>query len=177
MEDHSADLLGPLPSGEHLFVIVDYYSCYFEVVEMHSVTSVKIIGALRSMFARWGTPLRTDNGPQFVSQEFELFLKHIGTEHVLVTPYWPQANDEVARQNRSLRKSLGITYSKGENWRKRLLHYLEAYHSTHSVTGLSPFKMMCGWQMRTKLPQQSPVESAIPSHNKSLCDHDWVQKF
>ena len=69
--------------------------------------------------------LRTDNGPQFVSQEFELFIKEIGTERVLVTPYWPQANGEVERQNRSLLKSLRIAYSKGEDWWKELLRYLE----------------------------------------------------
>ncbi|CAH3014663.1 unnamed protein product [Porites evermanni] len=37
----AADILGPLPSGENLLVIVDYYSRYFEVVILRSTTSTK----------------------------------------------------------------------------------------------------------------------------------------
>ena len=36
-------LLSPLPSGENLLVVVDYFSRYFEVVILRSTTSAKII--------------------------------------------------------------------------------------------------------------------------------------
>lgn len=75
--DCSADLLCPLPSGENLLVVVDYYSRYFEVVILRTTTSTKIIEALTPIFARFGVPCspRTDNGPQFISEEFHTFLK------------------------------------------------------------------------------------------------------
>ena len=59
------------------------------------------------MFARFGVPfsLRTENGPQFVPEEFESFLQADGVEHCSMTPLWPQANGKVARQSRSLLKS------------------------------------------------------------------------
>ena len=171
-QDCAAVLLGPLPGGENLFVIVDYYSRWFEVVEMRSTTSAKIISSLRPIFARWGIPesLRTDNGPQFVSDEFQSYLSEIGTEHRLVTPYWPQANGEVERQNRTLLKSLKIAYAEGTSWRDELLRLLVAYRSTpHTTTGRSPFEMMCGRQMRTKLPQLSEESLA----DAEVRDRDW----
>lgn len=116
-QDCSADLLGPLPTGESILVVVDYYSRFLEVAILKSTTSTKIIEAITPMFARFGVlfSLRTDNGPQFVSEEFESFLQAHGVEHRRTTPLWPQANDEVERQNRSLLKSLQIANLEGKN--------------------------------------------------------------
>ena len=55
---------------------------------MKSTISAKIIEAITPMFARFGFPfsLRTDNGPQFVSEEFEAFLRTNGIQHQKSTP-------------------------------------------------------------------------------------------
>ena len=68
------------------------------------------------MFSRFGVPfsLRTDNGSQFVSEEFESFLQAHGVEHRRTTSLWPQANGEMERQNRSLLKSLQIANVQGK---------------------------------------------------------------
>ena len=101
-QDLAADLLGPLPTGEYLLVVVDYFSRFFEVAITKSVTSGKIINCLEEMFATHGLPLsiKTDNGRKFVSEEFEAYLKDNNIEHRTSTPLWPQANGEVERQNR-----------------------------------------------------------------------------
>ncbi|XP_048585320.1 uncharacterized protein K02A2.6-like [Nematostella vectensis] len=101
--------MGPLPSGE-LLVVVDYYSRYYEVDILRSVVSSKIIESLDKIFCTHGLPesLKTDNGPQFVSEEFETYLKANDIQHRTSTPLWPQANGEVERQNRSLLKALEI---------------------------------------------------------------------
>ena len=131
-QDCAADLLGPLPTGESILVVVDYYSRFLEVAFLKSTTSAKVIEALAPMFARFGLPfsLRTDNGPQFVSVEFETFLRTNDIEHSRTTPLWPQANGEVERQNRSLLKSLQIAHVEGKNWKTELLVWLMAYRST-----------------------------------------------
>ncbi|KAL9971363.1 hypothetical protein ACROYT_G023876, partial [Oculina patagonica] len=130
-QDCSADLLGSLPTGESILVVVDYFSRFVEVAILKSTTSTKIIEAISPMFARFGVPfsLRTDNGPQFVSAEFESFLQTQGVEHRKTTPLWPQANGEVERQNRSLLKSLQIANLEGNNWRTELDTWLAAYRS------------------------------------------------
>ena len=69
----AADLLGPLPSGEHILVVVHYYSRWFEV-DFYRKTpdSERVIKSLYSMFLSHGFPftLQTDNGRQFIIGQF-----------------------------------------------------------------------------------------------------------
>ena len=46
-QDYSADLLGPLPSGENNLVVVDYHRRYCEIEILRSTTSAKVIEAVR----------------------------------------------------------------------------------------------------------------------------------
>ena len=55
--DLAADLMGPLPSGECHFVVVDYYSRYVEVKVMRTVPAPNIIIALGEIFCRNGLPM------------------------------------------------------------------------------------------------------------------------
>ena len=41
-KDLAVDLLGPLPSGHSILVVVDYYSRYYEYAIMTSTTTVKV---------------------------------------------------------------------------------------------------------------------------------------
>ena len=129
--------------------MVDYFSRFVEVAILKSNTSTKIIEAISPMFARFGVPfsLRTDNGPQFVSEEFELFLQAHGVGHQRTTPLWPQANCEVECQNRSLLKCLQIANLEGKNWRTELVTWLAAYRSTQQTTAdATPYYLMFGRQ-------------------------------
>ena len=45
-QHRAADLLGPLPSGDYVFVLVDYYSRLFETEFTKSTTSEKIVSML-----------------------------------------------------------------------------------------------------------------------------------
>ena len=112
-------------------VQIHYYIRFLEVAFMKSTISAKIIEALTPMFARFGFPfsLRTDNGPQFVSEEFEAFLRTNGIQHQKSTPLWPQVKGEVERQNRSLLKFLQIAHLEGKNRRTEFLVWLMTYRS------------------------------------------------
>ena len=82
-EHLATDILGPLPSGESLLVTVDYFRRFFEVDILRGTTSAAVITRLHAHFARYGLPrtLRTDNGPQFASEEFAAFLAEMGVDH------------------------------------------------------------------------------------------------
>ncbi|KAK3097548.1 hypothetical protein FSP39_010680 [Pinctada imbricata] len=150
------DLLGPFPTGESLFVVVDYYSRYYEIEIMRKTTSDKIIDALEKMFLTHGLPysITSDNGPQFISEEFATYVEENAIIHHRITPLWPQANGEVERQNRSLSKRIRIAQSESKDWKKELRKYLVAYRTTpHTTTGVSPSQMMFKRKIRTKLPE------------------------
>ena len=55
-QDCGADLIGPLPPGESILVVVDYYSRFFEVAILGKTTSAEVIKAIFPMFARFGIP-------------------------------------------------------------------------------------------------------------------------
>ena len=155
-QDISVDLLGPLPSNDYILVAVDYYSRYYEIDIMKSVTSAKVIDSLEKMFTTHGSPvtLTSDNGPQFVSSEFAEFMKREGVFHRRVTPLYPAANGEVERQNRSLLKRLKIAQAENKDWKHEIRLYLRAYRCTpHSVTGVPPAELMFRRRIRTKLPE------------------------
>ena len=90
----AADLLGLLPSGDYIFVLVDYYSRFFEMEFTKSITTEKIVSLMSKMFVTHRLPcsLRTDNGPQFISDHFKGYLEKNGIERRRTTPLWPHAN-------------------------------------------------------------------------------------
>ena len=113
----------------------------FEVDILPSLISTKVIESLEKIFCSHGLPqsLKTDNGTQFVFDEFERFLKTNDIEHRTSTPLWPQANGEVERQNRSLLKTLGIAKAEKKNISIEMRKLLTAYRTTpHTSTGVTP---------------------------------------
>ena len=175
--DVAVDLMGPLPNGENILVVVDYYSRFVEFSIMKSTTSEKVILELERIFSVHGLPLsmKTDNGPQFVSEEFENFLTENQIEHRTSIPLWPQANGEVERQNRSILKALKIANAEKKNLKRELYKYLLAYHSTpHQTTGVPPAELMFKRKIRSKLPQ---LESVVRTKsNEQVRDRDQISK-
>ena len=58
---------------------------------MTSTTTVKVIDNLEEIFSRQGLPttIKSDNGPQFRSEEFKEYCKKNGIVHPKTTPKWP----------------------------------------------------------------------------------------
>ena len=119
-----------------------------------SITAEKIVSLMSKMFVTYGLPcsLRTDNGPQFVSDYFKGFLEENGIEHRQTTPLWPQANGEIERQKRSILKCLRIGQAEGRDWRSQMDDFLMYRSTPHSPTGVSHAELLFGRKIRTKLP-------------------------
>jgi len=129
-----------------------------------------MISCLETMFATHGFPLsiKTDNGAQFESDEFETYPRENNIEHRTSTPLWPQANGEVERQNRSLLKAMRVAHAEGRDWKKELPKFLLAYRSTpHMKTRVSPAKLLFGRGIRSKLPGLEDLRP-VSSHTEFL---------
>ena len=128
-KDCAINLVEPLPSGESILVIVEYFGRFFEIALLKSVTSDRIICALRPNFARFGLPilLKNDNGPYVVSHEFKQFLrKHINKHYSSV----PQGNGAIERQHKTVMKAIRETCVETTDCRVENDNFLTAYRST-----------------------------------------------
>lgn len=176
--DIAIDLLGPLPSGDHLLVVIDYYSRYKEIKICRDISSKEMIRLLKEIFSRLGCPVSmiSDNGRQFVSEEFNSFCKGNNIKLLHSVPYMPQQNGEVERQNRDILKRLRICQAEGnKNWKEALLDYLSMYNSTpHSVTGQAPAEMFFRRKFRDKIPMIEDVHHRV--EDMDIRDKDKEQK-
>ena len=152
------DITGPFdpnkPSQKYAIVAIDYYSKWPEVAFVSEVTTHTVITFLTQLFAREGLPTEivTDNGVQFVSSEFENFLKELGISHCKASLYYPRANGEVERWNRVLKQTLQIATNQNKPWKEATLELLMAYRATpHQTTGKTPAEMLHGRPMVTPL--------------------------
>jgi transposase InsO family protein len=140
----------------YLFVVVDYYSRYYEVAYMRKITTERTIDVLEEIFARYGycNVLYADNGRQLCSAEFRNYCKSRNIHLHLTTPKYAQANGEVERQNKSIMKIARIARSENRDIKIALREHLLAYRATvHATTGASPAKLMFGREIRDKFHQ------------------------
>ena len=77
------DFAGPF-LGQMFMIVVDAHSKWLEIVEMNSTSAKHTITQLNKMFAAYGLLQQVviDNGPQFISAEFQLFMKCNGIKHI-----------------------------------------------------------------------------------------------
>ncbi len=101
------DYAGPV-EGKMLLVITDAHSKWAEVCIMSITTSTHTISALREKFARFGIPeqLASNNGPQFVSEEFHSFLAANGVKHLRSAPYHPATNGAAERLVQTVKRAI-----------------------------------------------------------------------
>jgi transposase InsO family protein len=110
------DFKGPLKVGSdtlYLLVIEDDYSRY--VLDVHvcqDCTADTAIARIQLAFQQYGVPrqLMSDNGAAFTSvwedviHRFEQTLRDYGVEHLLIPPYYPEANGKVEAFIKTLSK-------------------------------------------------------------------------
>ena len=77
--------------GTNYIVTVDYMSKFIGVGKLQDMSSASTIDALKRQFSVHGLPevLRSDNGPQYASHEFQEFCGKFNITHVYVITCFP----------------------------------------------------------------------------------------
>ena len=144
--------------SKNYLIVVDSHSKWLEVLPMTVITSTATITVLRNLFAAYGLPMElvSDNGPQFVSEEFEVFLRSNGVKHSRSPPYHPATNGQAERYVQIFKKmmakndaSLPLSH--------QIANLLFTYRNTpHSITGKTPAELFLNRAPRTKLSLLKP---------------------
>ena len=99
----------------------------------------------------------SDNGPQFTSVEFDVFLKANGIQHICSAPYHPQSNGEAERFVQTFKNVLKTGKQDEGDVQMKLSRFLLSYHTTpNSTTGLTPSELFLKRQIRTRLDMLKP---------------------
>ena len=162
------DIVGELtnvPYAKRFAVsVIDYHSRWAEVYFFSTVTSAVIVKCLTDLFSRFGLPevLVSDNGVQFVSNEFELFLKSCNIKHVKSSLFFPQSNGLVERFNRTLKEAIRMAVAEGQAVEDSVRNMLVTYRSTaQPATGQSPSQLMFGRQIRVPVNAFASIRSKV----------------
>ncbi|XP_049886705.1 uncharacterized protein K02A2.6-like [Pectinophora gossypiella] len=152
------DFLGPI-FGKTYLVIVDATSKWIEIFHVPSTASRTTISKLRELWSRFGIPKQvvSDNGPPFSGQDFGLFLREGGVEHLPTAPYHPSSNGAAENAVRTLKRVIKKAVTEGKDTELALNTFLLYYRNTeHLTTGETPSMLLMGRRLRTHLDALKP---------------------
>ena len=140
------DILGPLPETKlrHKYIITAIDTCarYLFAQALKRIRTKETIEFLKIIFNEKGIPriIQTDNGKNFVSTEFQDFLKLYSIIH-------PQFQGMVERMNKTLCERLRIYCQQIEGWDLKLKKVILGINlNKKNITRKSPFYFMHGFE-------------------------------
>jgi transposase InsO family protein len=127
----------------YLCSMLDGYSRYivhWEIREHMTETDVEIIIQRgREYFPDASPRIISDNGPQFIANDFKEFIRISGMKHIRTSLYYPQSNGKIERWHKSLKTECirpGVLLSL-KDAREVVLNFVEHYNTVrlHSAIG------------------------------------------
>ena len=133
------------------FIVVDYWSDYFELNQLPDTHASAVIKALKNQFARHGIPdtLYSDNGPQFACKEFQGFASEWQFDHQTSSPRYPQSNGKIENAVKLAKRLLTKAKASGQD---PYLAILDWRNTPSASIGTSPVQRLFGRRSKTLLP-------------------------
>ncbi len=127
----------------YLLCVLDGYSrfiVHWELREAMTEADVEVIlQRARELYPDAGPRIITDNGPQFLAEDFKEFIRICGMTHVRTSPYYPQSNGKIERFHQSIKRECirPKTPTSLQNARSIVADYVEHYNTVrlHSALG------------------------------------------
>ncbi|MCP4339084.1 MAG: transposase family protein, partial [Desulfobulbaceae bacterium] len=132
-----------------MVVLQDYFSKYPVCHLTDDITSKGIIQWMKKVFSYFGNPLkiRSDNGPQFVSEEMAEFFASRNIFHDTSPIYSPQSNGLVEVFNRYLKHGIQKFSFYSDGWARKVDELLVHFRCTALEHSISPLELLFGWRL------------------------------
>ncbi|KAG7593904.1 Ribonuclease H-like superfamily [Arabidopsis thaliana x Arabidopsis arenosa] len=166
----SMDIVGPMHRStrgvQYLLVLTNYFSKWIEAEAYISIQDSVVKTFLwKHIICRYGVPYEivTDNGPQFISNDFEDFCSAWGIKLSYSTPRYPQGNGQAEASNKTILSNLKkrLNARKGGRY-DELQPVLWTYRTTpRRATAETPFSLVYGMEAVV------PAELNVPGLRRS----------
>ena len=141
--------------GKDYLVVVDYFSKYPEVVQLHGKTADEVVRVLKPIFARHGIPdvLMSDNMP-FQSHVIKQFANEWGFDLITSSPTYAQSNGQSERYVGIVKSMLRKAAQEGKDPNLALLEY-----RTTPLSGMeySPAQLLMSRRLKSVIPVTSSL--------------------
>ena len=177
----AVDLMGPFEKTErgnlYIAVFQDYFTKWMIAEPLQDKTA---LGVADLFYLKWislyGCPLslHSDRGGEFKNEVMERLCDILRIKKTYTSPYHPEDDGMVERQNRTIQAMLRAFVNKARNdWDEHLPAVSCAYRSTpHDSSGVSPFRMVFGHDITLPIDLQNDVGLR---HKFPTCPNEYVE--
>ena len=159
----------------YVLVITDMFTKFCKASAMADSKAETVAESfVNDWLSIFGAPekLLTDQGSQFTSALFLSLCRILGIKKIFTTPYHPQTDGVVERNNQTLVKIMSMYVATDQkNWDDVLSMAVYAHNTArHSTTQQTPYKMMFGVEAPDFMPEAYEMESVYQEKKDSSFD-------
>jgi hypothetical protein len=125
-----------------ILTVIDLFSKYLWAIAIKDKTAKSVVAAMDKILKESPPKiLQTDNGSEFIANEFQDLLKLHSVKHITSRSYTPQSQGAVERVNGTLKRAISLHFTQynTKEWKTDLNLFVANYNNTiHGATKQQP---------------------------------------